>query len=232
MKIPIIIWIYHTHLIDEIVSLINKDDFYPIFCVCNSVDNSIVVDTINTNFSEFKIQYYDNRGADIFSFLTVITSIDSPFFIKVHSKLDTDWRKKLILPLLNNYKEHINSISQSEIRYPWNKSGKNNIGMIAYTDCIVSNYEFTNSTQIKEICNIIDIDYEKVKFGRYVSGTMFLSRTDIFQKYFNKKTLPKILNLLEYGKVSDKDNGTYTHALERIFGYIISNENMIIKSIT
>ena len=60
---------------------------------------------------------------------------------------------------------------------------------------------------------------------------MFMSRTDIFKKYFNPEIILKISSLIEGGKVEDKNSGTYTHALERIFGYIITNEKMRIKSI-
>jgi hypothetical protein len=61
---------------------------------------------------------------------------------------------------------------------------------------------------------------------------MFMSRTDIFKKYFNCVTLPKIIKLIkpETGDVKDTVFGTFTHALERIFGYIITNEGMRITS--
>jgi hypothetical protein len=57
---------------------------------------------------------------------------------------------------------------------------------------------------------------------------MFLGKTKIFQKYFNDTTLPSIDEKLkkETGKVNEIQSGTFSHALERMFGYIIKNEQL------
>jgi hypothetical protein len=64
-----------------------------------------------------------------------------------------------------------------------------------------------------------------------MAGSMFMSRTKVFKKYFTDKFISDIYPLLETGKVTDSHNGTCCHALERIFGKIISNEKLLISSI-
>ena len=55
-----------------------------------------------------------------------------------------------------------------------------------------------------------------------------IKKSCLFLKYFNNKNLKIISKLLdkEIGDVKDIESGTYTHSLERIFGYIISAEGM------
>ena len=53
-----------------------------------------------------------------------------------------------------------------------------------------------------------------------------MSRTNIFKKYFHYDVMSELSLLMESGRVDDKIKGTYTHALERILGYIITNENL------
>ena len=64
-----------------------------------------------------------------------------------------------------------------------------------------------------------------------MAGSMFMSRTKVFKKYFTDKFISDIYPLLETGKVTDAHNGTCCHALERIFGKIISNEKLLISSV-
>lgn len=231
MKISVIIWIYHQHLLMEFLPLIKKNNLYPVFGLCNELDNKETIKIIKENFDKCIIHETENKGRDILSFLQILKGIESPYFIKIHTKLDDEWRLSLIEPLFKNLEQGIDILNKQQIVLPWGEVSKNDIGMIASANHIVSNHEHTNTNQIKKICSIIGIDYDQVKNGRYVSGTMFMSRTDLFKKYFNSYTIPKIIPLLENGNFTDSENGTFTHALERIFGYIITAEKMRIKSI-
>ena len=231
MKIPIIFWLYYLDLYEEFLPFLKQEEVYPIFGLCNDNDNSQIIKSIENHFSEYEIQFFENIGADIFPFIQQLNSIKEPYFIKIHTKRDSKCGSFLYNNVLNNIKACTETLNQKEVVHPWGKKSKNDIGMIASKNCIVSNHEYNNSNQITELCNILDIEYSKVKLTRYVSGTMFMSRTDIFKKYFNPEIILKISYLIERGKVEDKNSGSYTHALERIFGYIITNERMRIKSI-
>lgn len=230
MKIPAIVWVYHLEVWDELLSLLKRDDIYPILGLCNTNDNVQVLESIRNTFDEYTIQYFNNKGADIWPFLQQIQQVEKPYFIKIHTKKDKEWRNSLTSDLFNNIQSNVELLDKEEILQPWNKVGKNDIGMIANADCIVSNYEHTNTDYIKEICNILHIDYNKVKSSRYVSGTMFISRTNIFKKYFHPNVMSRLSLLIQSGRTDDTIKATYTHALERILGYIITNENMRIIS--
>lgn len=97
------------------------------------------------------------------------------------------------------------------------------VGMVCNQQLLYSNLEGSNSDNIQEICALLDIDYNLVKDGSFIGGSMFMSRTDLFQKSFGKCKKNKILNLLkhEINKIDDTNRGTYTHAMERLFGYIV-----------
>jgi lipopolysaccharide biosynthesis protein len=226
-KIPVIIWMYHTNLWNEFLELLikNKNYVYPVVGLHKDHDNKIIIKSIKENFDEFDIDYYDNYGKDIGPFLFQIQKIESPFFIKIHSKKCNYWRRLLVNDLLGD-------VLLSNIKTLSSDVENNDIGLIANGMFTTSNNEYTNKENIKQICNIINIDYEKIKNGRFLCGTMFMSRTDIFKKYFNCDTTPEIIKLIknETGDVKDKAFGTFTHALERIFGYIITNEGMRITS--
>ena len=237
-KIPVLIWLYHkdkwNYILSKLVDC--KDLVYPVIGLCSDIiDYSDIIKSVEENFEDYKIQYFKNRGKDILPFLYMINEINSNHFIKIHSKKSesyyfSDWFQKSIDSLLSRdlLINNINLISKEKIVNIFGRSIENDVGMIANREFTVWNHEHTNSNKIEEICGIIGLDYNKVKGVRYVSGTMFHSITGLFLKYFNNKNLKIISKLLdnEIGDVKDIESGTYTHSLERIFGYIISAEGM------
>lgn len=240
-KIPVLIWLYHKDKWSYILSklLECKDLVYPIIGLCSEIDNSDIIRSVKENFRDYKIQYFENRGKDILPFLYMINEINSDNFIKIHSKKSEpnyfpDWFQKSIDSLLSRdlLINNIDLMRKEKIVNAFGRSIDNDIGMIANRQFCVWNHEHTNSNKIEQICDIIGIDYTKVRGVRYVSGTMFHSRTGPFLKYFNNENLKIIIGLLdeEIGDVKDIQSGTYTHSLERIFGYIITAEGMRIVS--
>ena len=236
-KIPVLIWLYHkdkwNYILSKLVDC--KDLVYPVIGLCSDIDYSDIIKSVEENFEDYKIQNFENRGKDILPFLYIISEIDSNYFIKIHSKKSessyfSNWFQKSIDSLISRDSliNNIDLISKDKIVNTFGRSIENDVGMIANREFTVWNHEHTNSNKIEEICGIIGLDYNKVKGVRYVSGTMFLSRTGLFLKYFNNKNLKIISKLLdkEIGDVKDIESGTYTHSLERIFGYIISAEGM------
>ena len=236
-KIPVLIWLYHkdkwNYILSKLVDC--KDLVYPVIGLCSDIDYSDIIKSVEENFEDYKIQNFENRGKDILPFLYMISEIDSNYFIKIHSKKSessyfSNWFQKSIDSLLSRdlLINNINLISKEKIVNIFGRSIENDVGMIANREFTVWNHEHTNSNKIEEICGIIGLDYNKVKGVRYVSGTMFHSITGLFLKYFNNKNLKIISKLLdnEIGDVKDIESGTYTHSLERIFGYIISAEGM------
>jgi lipopolysaccharide biosynthesis protein len=92
----------------------------------------------------------------------------------------------------------------------------------------MNSHEHTNKKQIQNLCQLLDINYEKYNNGQFFAGTMFFGRVPLFQQYFNTNTLPILSDLLknEIGHVTDCLEGKYCHALERIFGYLVSANSL------
>ena len=70
------------------------------------------------------------------------------------------------------------------------------IGMISPRPFLWSNLEGANCSKIQKLCLELNIDYNLVKDGNFVAGSMFMSRTKIFKSIFTKKKIIKILKLL------------------------------------
>jgi lipopolysaccharide biosynthesis protein len=189
--------------------------------LCKDNDNSYVINDFHDLKCQIKISYHENYGADIAPFLSQLHDIKEPLFIKLHSKKSfygtrnqVNWRAVLVHDLIGN-----NDIVKSNIL----SFEDDTVGMVCNQQLLYSNLEGSNSDNIKEICSLLNIDYNIVKNGSFIGGSMFMSRTDLFQESFSKYQKDKILNLLkhEIQKIDDTNRGTYTHAMERLFGYII-----------
>lgn len=179
-----------------------------------------------------RLDFHANYGVDIAPFIKQLISIDSdkyPYFIKLHAKSSTlgihhhvDWGSILWDSLIGNQKlfDQNTKILQQK-----------HVGSITQPLLIFKNKEFNNIQKIKILCNIFDIDYNDVKNSYFMAGTMFMSKTYIFQDLIKKniKYLDAVLST-ESGKVNDRnhENGAFCHAMERLFGYIIISKNLII----
>lgn len=180
------------------------------------------------------LQFHDNYGVDIAPFIERVVSIDKnkyPYFIKLHAKSSllgqykhVDWGSILWDSLIGNQKsfnhnKHI--LSQSHI------------GAITQPFLIFDNRELNNTSKIKTLCNIFNIEYNKISNDQFMAGSIFMSKTDLFQKVLleHKNYLNSLLSG-ETGKVDDRDfiDGTYCHALERVFGYMIKYQKFKIHS--
>tara|TARA_R110001599_G_scaffold51581_1_gene144790 strand:- start:98 stop:1000 length:903 start_codon:yes stop_codon:yes gene_type:complete len=62
----------------------------------------------------------------------------------------------------------------------------------------------------------------------FIGGTMFWVKDDFYRRCFNKIEIDKVLNLLEGGDVQEP---SYTHAVERIFGILVTLNNKKIGKI-
>lgn len=229
-KIPVLTSLYHTDLWPEFLEILlkNKEITIPYIALCEDNNNLKIINDLKNRFEHYQYFICKNAGADVMPFLTMLNSIEEdqyPYFIKIHSKKSTwgshnhvNWRNILVNDLLSDKKLIERNI---------NILNKDCIGMIANKFLCLNNREHTNVYHIKTICNLLNIDYSDVKNSYFPAGNMFMSKTSIFKKYFNKNINDIIICLLqdETGKITDEHRGTYSHALERIFGYIIKHDN-------
>lgn len=226
-KIAIILWLYNTDLWPEFFSLLgplsDKIKLYIGLCTENSLTNNNIYKDLQ-NF-DHSIYTQDNFGCDVAPFLNQIQHVSEQVFIKIHGKMSNwgvknhvCWRSVLVNDLIGS--REIFEDNTTNIK-------NDNIGMISNKILLLDNREILNKRKIQKTCKIIGMDYGKVKNSYFPAGNMFLSKTDIFKKYFNSDTVGELTKKLkkEKGKVSDLNCGTYSHSLERVFGYIIKNEN-------
>ena len=224
-KIAVLLWLYHVDQWEEFISLLYpiKNNIQLYIGLYNNQSLNIIKDYRLKEIS-YSIEYFDNCGADILPFLRQINGIQEDYFIKLHSKKSNigfnnqiNWKTLLIHDLIGTKELFFQN---------YNKIQEKSIGMISNRQCLFKNMEFTNTKHIIYLCELLDIDYEKLKEKKFVGGNMFFSKTRIFKKYFQNRNDIYNLLKLEQGKISDYRSGRFCHALERIFGYIIEYENL------
>jgi lipopolysaccharide biosynthesis protein len=230
-KVAVILWLYHHDLWEEFLSLLIpiKDKIVLYVGLCEDHNNEDIIQSIKKNLSDYNISLYANCGVDVRPFIHQLSLVNEKFFIKLHSKKSkwgrkkhVDWRSVLVHSLIGSKEIFENNIDLLE--------KNNNIGIICNKNLILSNREVNHTDKIKKICNILDIEYNKVLEKKFCGGNMFASKTALYKQYFTPLNT-EIDHLLCLEKRKIKENtfgGTYSHSLERVFGYIIEANQMII----
>lgn len=227
--IAVILYLYHTDLWDEFKKLLGpfKQDIRLYLCLCADNDNSSVEQEVSAIF-DCKLSYYNNYGADVASFLNVLKTVEEKYFIKIHSKKSLygkfnqiNWRQILLNDFFNNKILFTNN---------YLNLNKEKTGAVGSKNMLLNNRELQHSDKIRYLCDILHIKYEEVKNSYFFGGNMFMSHTHLFQEYFvpYNKTLQNLLSN-EKNKVVELPEGTFSHALERIFGYIIPYNDLIFQ---
>lgn len=223
--VALLLYVFHTDLWPEILSLISsvKDSVGIDIALYKNHNNDTIINDLK-NFNLINIRYVDNHGVDISPFLHQIKDLDSnkyPYFIKLHSKKSIisklKWRFVLFNALIGSKK----ILNDNQELLDNNRS----IGAITDRTMIMSSIGY-NKKHIQILSDILKLKKNNKK-KTFMAGSMFMSRTHIFQKYLNEHT-DTIDSLLENGIVKDEYCGTFCHAMERIFGKIIHNEDLSI----
>jgi len=216
----VILWLYHTDLAQEFYDLLNPiQDLVKIrLCLCEDQDNKNCVRLFSSLKNVESITYYPNIGVDIYSFLSELSSITTPYFLKLHSKksywgthFHCNWRSVLLDTFLGDRDTLIRNINIL-------RSGAGYLSARPFT---YRNVEEKHKENIDSILKLICCPKIKAQDRKFTGGNMFGGNTALFQKVLlhNRNEL---LNLISYekGKVDDVLESTYSHSLERIFGYI------------
>lgn len=226
-KIAVILWLYHNDLSDEFYSLLdpikNLIDLH--LCLCKDNNNSQTVSLMSNLSCTKSISYYPNCGADIYSFLQILPLIDNKYFIKIHSKKSLwglkkhcNWRAILLDSLIGS-----RSILQTNI----SKLEKYNANYLSAYSLTYKNNNYIHENQINELLDILDLDINMSQ-QKFCGGNMFIGNTKFYQDTL-AGSLDKICELLsqETGKINEYRDGTYSHAMERIFGYCVPQQTFI-----
>jgi len=222
-KVAVILWLYHIDLWPEFFNLLKplSDNIVLYLGLCDSTISDYPQIEKDIKTLDHKLYYQNNYGCDVAPFLNQIQTVSEPTFIKIHSKKSSwgvknniQWRSVLVHDLIGSKQIFDNNIVQ--LLDP-------TVGMICNQNLLLDNREIRNTDIIKNIVNMMNIDYDYVANSSFPAGNMFWSKTSIYKKYFTPKICEKLNFYLqqEKGKVDDTASGTYAHSLERIFGYII-----------
>lgn len=236
-KIAVLLYLYDTALWKEYKTLLepiknnivlflalSKDDF------CKN--NNLIENDAKLSFELAETIYTDNKGSDIGPFLLQLTTIDSakyPLFLKLHSKKslwgihkNISWRSLLVHSLIGN-----KNIFDKNIELMYTNP---TIGMIGNTGLLLDREKEGFNTELifDLLYNTLDIPLEQIarRDLSFLGGSIFLSRTKLFQMYFTKDIIKKLYDMFPIGIVDDSKQAQVAHSLERIFGYIVNFANL------
>ena len=182
-----------------------------------------------------------NRGMDIGGFLHTYkqVDVDTDIILKIHTKkglgdalnpsnslirhgvdkakkIGEDWFKNLMNGVLKN-KNQVNNIINEFTLNP-------KCGMVGFK--LYNNYS-VNIKEMEKIYNLINL-HPKEDDPFFIGGTTFWVSNVVMKKYFTNENIDKILNILPYGYVHEPSPN---HAMERIFGCFVYNDQKEIKII-
>jgi lipopolysaccharide biosynthesis protein len=177
-----------------------------------------------------------NQGKDIggklaLIDLTIKLKINADYYIFLHDKksphttLGDIWREKLFKIIEPQNIEKIKNMFDEDDK----------LGIVAAKEFIVNefdettgNFNCTSNSILKELIKQYKLNLTNFDF---VGGTMFWVKTEIFNNFFSRYNPLEIRATLEKGNVLDHDHGTYTHAWERMFSWIATDQGYKIKGI-
>jgi hypothetical protein len=228
--VDVYLWLYHTDLWDEFYNTLSpiKENIILHLGLCRDTQTKEIINLAKHGFPNLQINHHDNAGADILPFITDFTnnSCKQDIFLKIHSKKSRlmnkiDWRKVLLHSLIGN---NGNNFYTNIRRIQTNKK----IGLISHHALLFNNQEGPNSSKIDEILQYYQIPKNSIIKKVFAAGTMFIGNSSLYSNILNENSISYLDPLLrqETGYVRDNKGPTYSHSLERIFGYICEYYNM------
>lgn len=237
MKIAVVLHLYYHDLWEEFSSALKNFGEIPFDLYvtlvngsCSPAQQQLMRKKITAGFPNAVVFMAENKGLDIGSFLQVINYFYSfgkeyDLILKLHSKKSIhscgaqqgeSWRQELYQPLLENVAGLLNFLEKNQ-----------QIGMVGSKRHIYD-YEGVNCPAIYDLESLLSLQTPQRFF---IGGTMFWIRHSALKAYLNPENIAAISSKLETGYFTDDKVPRYTHAMERIFGYMISGQQKEIAGI-
>lgn len=237
VKIAVCVHLYHIDMLDSIMShLSNIEQEYDLyFGLINKPYDQSFLNKLQKLHKNTRVFFVENIGMDIGGFLQVYKQIDKSYdlILKLHTKKGVGSPES---PSLHVKKHGVKSALEkgSEWYHELMKGvlgDKNKVKKIIEEfkknkDCGMVGYKlYHNHTITKNNINnllkfwSINMDLKDVFF---IGGTIFWVDNNILKKYFTNDKIDEILKNLPSGYAVEPSN---THAMERIFGYFVKEEN-------
>jgi lipopolysaccharide biosynthesis protein len=243
MRIAVLVHLFHHDLWQDLADYITHIRFHFDLYV-NLVDdnpaNSQMAKVIRARFPGAHVQVTENRGRDIGGFLRLIAAVlrsgrSYASAILMHSKKSirqppghgAGWRHTLLNRMLGS-PDRATEIALAFVMEPC-------LGMVG-ADVWLFNERVRpelalskNRPFVEEYCQRFGLQNATTDF---IAGTMFWVRAEPFLGFFGRHDPLALAAELEAGDHYDEDRPTRTHALERIFGYLITAQGYRIRGLT
>jgi lipopolysaccharide biosynthesis protein len=237
-KINILSHLYYNN-IDDLVRFntipeIESKFFYNI-CQ-DTVSQFNLNEIIKDDYKKNTVISSPNIGKDIGGKLVLIDlamrlNPDSDFYLFLHDK------KSPHTSMGEKWKERLLRIIQPDSIGKIIKLFENNekIGIVCSNEFVFNEYDNVNNNfncSSNEIIKQLMITYDITPTSfDFVGGTMFWIRAEIIHSFFSKHAPLDVRASLEKGNILDHENGTLTHAWERILSWLASDMGFYIKGI-
>lgn len=232
-KISVICHLYYPGSIYYFLSrlyALNSPKTTFIFNLADSlISNSFLLRLLKKHFPGSIVINSPNQGRDIGGKLAAIdtlikTGVKTEYSLLIHDKLSphtqtgVSWRDKLL--------KIISPLYLDKVFKKFEQNKKN--GLITSHDMIKNEFDpdrnaFT-CTSSDNLLNYIKEFNLNVTDYTFAAGTIFWIKTEILSNFFSVYSPLDIRKKLERGNALDFDNGTNTHAWERLFSFITNSQ--------
>lgn len=236
-KIAVILHLFYPDMWDKIykhLNLIGRDKFDLFVSVPQ--DNLEIIESIKTNFPDAEIFVVPNRGRDVLPFLMTAASIrhlNHSVIIKIHSKKSkhrTDggqWMDAILNNLIPSHATLRDKIIEAALN-----SETGLIGPAEQYFSLNVNFEANGVQMTRYLSRVIGKNnaYSLLQVNRqdygFFAGTMFWITNRALEPILDN--MPKIRDFdLENGQI----DGTFAHALERLFCVIPEHNKRVIYGV-
>jgi hypothetical protein len=221
-RIAVCIHLYYVHRWALIrPCLDNISDGFDLFVTCPEDQISAVRTLVLTDFPRATLVPIKNQGMDVLPFLRLnhdhaLWRYDA--VLKLHTKNDKtqdgDTIGRLCLDALLGSLPLVDSILQEISRH--------DIGMVGpeilYRSA--SKLMYGNESQVRQILGKLDLQYPRDDWG-FFAGTMFWVHGAVLQKLAAHFDELSILAVKDVSLTTTGGDGTWAHAMERIFGMLL-----------
>lgn len=241
MKIAVCLHLYHLDMWENITNYLNNIP-YPYQLHVNMVSkNQNVINKIKSYKKDAFITVSPNRGMDIGGFLYSYKNVSSDvdLVLKLHTKKGLGDEKnpsnsmkkfgleeakrigdRWFLNLMNGVLKNKNQVENIVNEFKNNKK----CGMVGFR--LYENFD-KNLLEMKKIFSFFNIK-NLPKNSKFIGGTMFWADNKLMKKYLTNENIEIVLKHLPTGYVREPSPN---HAMERIFGCLVYNEQKDAKVI-
>ena len=231
MKILVHLHLYYHDMLDEMLMYIQNLEDYDYDLYVTVVDNdSEIIKIIKLFKTDSKVIIVENKGFDVFPFLTVLKAVnlqDYDYVVKMHTKRNMSkgvvlhgkyyiasgsyWREKLLCFLE----------SEESLKTAIWLLQDDDAGMISHYRLIDDEIGECNESRALELLKETGLPLLDKKF---VMGTMFICKAELLNPLKNLK-LQEFENSDSLKILNSKRDGSLAHVYERLFGWIICSQN-------